>query len=94
MIGGGYGTAPAGTSAICTCGKPYWSIVPIPCPVHGDGWGPSTQSVPYVARTGWICPRCSTVHSPDVEKCEACAPTVSTGTFRLHVKPIKFGGGS
>jgi hypothetical protein len=23
--------------------------------------------------TGWICPRCETVHSPDVKRCDACA---------------------
>lgn len=36
----------------------------------------TTTKTPITA-SGWICPRCQTVHAPSVKRCDCPAPTES-----------------
>lgn len=54
--------------------------VPWPNPFHQmQPAGPGAPQWP--ARQGWECPRCGTIHSPDVRTCLLCSPAVPISGF-------------
>ncbi len=62
----------------CNCG--WGGPGPCPCPRNRQLQPWPIVPVPPI-QTGWVCPRCGTVHSPYTPSCFGCAPVSATGTF-------------
>lgn len=69
---------------MCTCGAygcPYCWPLDLTAPWRNV----VLPTIPAVAQTGWICPRCSTVNAPWVPwcQCKPVAVTVTTTSDRI-----------
>jgi hypothetical protein len=47
---------------------------------------------PELPRSGWECPRCLTVYSPDIEACHCATRKPLSERMNRHDQPVQLGG--